>query len=574
MTYHAETDILSQLATLYGAAVGQATYAQLQTRLATYQSQFPSKERAPLTERDALLITYGDQLQEPGVPPLQTLMAFCRRHLRGVVSGIHILPFFPYTSDDGFAVTDYEQVNPALGNWDDITALRADFRLMFDAVVNHCSPAHTWFQGFLRGEPEYADFFITVAPGTDLTQVVRPRTSPLLTRFDTAAGERWVWTTFSADQVDLNYANPAVLLRVVDVLLTYVARGAELVRLDAIAYLWKGIGTPCIHLPQTHEVIQCWRAILGAVAPGVQIITETNVPHAENLSYFGDGTNEAQLVYNFALPPLTLHAFQTGNAHFLADWAAGLHLPSEQVTFFNFLASHDGIGLNPVRGILPEAEIAALVARVQAQGGLVSYKSQPDGSALPYELNVNYLDALAAPQMEITLARFLGAHAVLLALVGMPGLYFHSLFGSRGWPAGVQQTGQARTINRQKLACAETERELADPASLRTRVFTRLAQLLRMRATRPAFSPYGTQQVLPAGDAVLAVLRLDPRTGDRVLCLQNVSGQPQRVPLAVTEWLSGPVVDLLGESLPCTATTVTLAPYQTGWLAGSRARSK
>src|SRR5690606_35016656 len=108
----------------------------------------------------------------------------------------------------------------------------------------------------------------------------------------------------SADQVDLNFKNPAVLLATTRALLFYVEHGAKFIRLDAIAYLWKEIGTPCIHLPQTHQVIQLMRAVLDEVAPDVRLITETNVPHPDNISYFGAGTNEAQLVYNFALPPL------------------------------------------------------------------------------------------------------------------------------------------------------------------------------------------------------------------------------------------------------------------------------
>jgi sucrose phosphorylase len=415
--------------------------------------------------------------------------------------------------------------------------------------------------------------------------VVRPRALPLLTRFTTPTGAKAVWTTFSDDQMDLNYHNPAVLLEIIETLLFYVAHGAQFIRLDAIAYVWKEAGTPCIHLPHTHRLIQLLRAVLDAVAPYVALITETNVAHAENMSYFGDGANEAQLVYNFALPPLVLHTFLTGDATRLADWVASLSLPSDRVTFFNFLASHDGIGLNPARGILSPAEIEALVARTLAVGGLVSYKHDADGAQSPYELNVNYFDVLAGPAgqegPDLLADRFIAAQALMLALVGVPGIYFHSLFGSRGWPEGVKLSGRARTINRQKCERASLERELGDRASLRHVVFERYTQLLKARAASPAFHPYGTQHVVRAagGEAVFALLRASPDGAERVLCLHNVSGRPQQVEVDLRASQLGAVsglVDLVsGRRVPVssdTALRITLSPYQVSWLKFSTSR--
>ncbi len=467
--------------------------------------------RAKLTQRDAILITYGDQVHEPGRKPLQTLVDFCQAYLKGFISGIHILPFFPYSSDDGFSVIDYSSVNPDLGSWDDILHLGKDFRLMFDVVLNHISTHSQWFGAYLRGDPAYSQYFIEVEGDPDLSKVVRPRALPLLTQFETASGVRNVWTTFSTDQVDLNYRNPDVLLAIVDVILFYAGQGAEFLRLDAIAYLWKEVGTTCIHLPQTHLVIRLFRAILDSICPQVSIITETNVPHRENLSYFGDGTDEAQLVYNFALPPLVLHTLQTGSARALASWATEIELPSPQVTFFNFLASHDGIGLNPARGILDEAEITAIVERVVQNGGLVSYKQNPDGSRSPYELNVNFFDAVTDPREaeseKLGLARFIVSQAIMLALSGVPGIYFHSLFGSRGWLEGVQLTGRNRTINRQKLDRSDLDAVLIDYGSRQYQVFSRYVRMLSARSASPAFDPYGRQEVLPGADGVFGLLQ-------------------------------------------------------------------
>ncbi len=528
-----------------------------------------------LTERDTLLIIYADQVGEPGQAPLQTLADFCEAHLRETISGVHILPFCPWSSDDGFAVKDYFAVDPALGTWGDVARLGRSFDLMFDAVFNHLSAQGDWFQRFQRDDPQFRDFFVTVEGHPDLSQVVRPRTLPLLTKFPNARGPRQVWTTFSADQVDLNFHNPRVLLAVLKALLFYAAKGARFIRLDAVAFLWKEIGTPCLHRPQTHAIVQLMRAVLDEVAPHVLLITETNVPHADNVSYFGDGANEAQLVYNFALPPLVLHSFTTGNAAKLTRWAQSLALPSDRVTFFNFLASHDGIGLNPARGILSDAEIDALVRRALEHGGFISCKEMPDGSQAPYELNINYLDALSDPSRgepaELAVRKCLTAHAILLCLQGVPGIYFHSLFGSRGDCAGAAASGIKRRINREKLDRALLERELDNPDSLRARIFGGLKELLRVRRAQRAFHPQAAQRVLTSDERLFAVSRISPDGEERLLCLHNVSDQ--QVPAAglwAAVGSAGTWTDLLSERRygpgGAEVASVQLSAYQTMWL--------
>jgi glucosylglycerate phosphorylase len=564
----------SHLVALYGISSGEEAFARLRAILDSYRSRLTVPSGNPdLSERDSVLITYADQLREPGRSPLQTLGAFAERYIAGLVSTIHILPFYPYSSDDGFSVIDYRAVNPAFGSWEDISRLGERFRLMFDAVINHCSIRHEWFLAFLRDDPAHRDYFVVVEDGSpDLSQVVRPRALPLLTEFQTASGPRQVWTTFSDDQVDLNFQNPDVLLEIVDTLLFYVERGAGLIRLDAIAYLWKEIGTSCIHLPQTHRIIQLLRTVLDAVAPHVLLITETNVPHLDNISYFGDGRNEAQLVYNFALPPLVLHTFHTGNSRVLSEWAAGLALPSAQTTFFNFLASHDGIGVNPARGILPDSEIDAIVEKVLRHGGLVSYKHDASGAQIPYELNINYFDALSDPAadepLETQVDRFMAAQAIMLVLVGVPGIYFHSLFGSRSWQEGVQVTGRNRTINRQKFELTAFEHELNDESSIRRHVFDRFAQLLKARSASRAFHPHGRQQVLDVGEAVFALLRISPEGEERVLCLHNISDRPVGVQTDdIATARSGPFVDLIrNREMIGSLSQWSLEPYQTLWL--------
>ncbi|MBN1427956.1 MAG: sugar phosphorylase [Anaerolineae bacterium] len=564
-----ENDIGEALTFLYGAGRAEGIERRLADMLEDFSARHPglAEKQIALTERDAMLITYGDMVSQVGQPPLHALADFLSARVEGIISSVHLLPFYPYSSDDGFSVVDTRQVDPHLGSWEDIRRFKHRFHLMVDGVINHISAQSGWFQGFLRDDPAFAGWFITVDGSPDLSQVARPRSLPLLSHFDTPSGEKAVWTTFSDDQIDLNYSNPDVLLAIIDLLLFYVAQGADFIRLDAIAYLWKEIGTPCIHLPQTHRVVQLLRSILDKVAPCVKLITETNVPHQDNISYFGDGRNEAQLVYNFALPPLVLHAIHQGTARVLTEWAGELSLPSEQVTFFNFLASHDGIGLNPARGILPESEIEALVARCISHGGLVSRKTNPDGSQSPYEINISAFDALSDPHSEEPLSvqvdRFMVSQAIMLAVIGVPGIYFHSLFGSRGWPEGVEITGRARTVNRQKLERAELEHELGRTGSLRRLVFDRYAGLLRARASSPAFNPYGLQSIFDCGEAVFALLRRSPTEDEQVLCLHNVSDREQiaRLPKAGNGW-----IDLFNGQRWAGGQDIELGAYQVSWL--------
>lgn len=526
----------------------------------------PPADSLALSERDVMLITYGDQVHARDEAPLATLRRFLAQTLAGAVNCVHILPFYPYTSDDGFSVVDYEQVNPALGDWSHIDALKDDYRLMFDAVFNHISASSAWFRAFLRDEAPFTDYFVTVPPDTDLSQVVRPRTLPLLTPFETSSGTKHVWTTFSADQIDVNAANPEVVLELTRILLDYVKRGAQFIRLDAIAFMWKIIGTPCIHLPETHLIIQLWRDMLDLAAPQAILITETNVPHHENVSYFGDGTNEAQLVYNFALPPLVLHTLSTGDAADLTRWARTLTRPSERTTFFNFTASHDGIGVRPVSAILPPHAVDALVERTLAHGGRVSYRSLPDGSRSPYELNISYFDAITAPDVtaqdpQTAVSRFVVSQAIALTLMGMPALYFHSLFGSRSDTDAVIRTGQNRSINRAKLDADTLLEELRTPESLRARVYGRLKALLKVRTQQAAFHPLAPMYIHDLHPSLFVVAR-DSRDGaQHIMALHNVSGQSVTLDLSGfgARWhdlISGEMHDA----------SLTVAPYQVLWL--------
>ncbi len=520
-------------------------------------------------QRDIFLITYPDIVRSGQATPLATLHAFLHDHLPRTFSFIHLLPFYPYSSDDGFSVIDYLQVDPKLGDWDDISHLAKDSRLMFDAVVNHISAKSEWFIRYLRGDQEYLDFFLEQELGADYSKVVRPRVSPLFTTYKTSRGDKEVWTTFSPDQIDLNYQNPRLLLTIIDILLTYVARGAAAIRLDAINYLWKQPGTNCSNLDNCHAVIQLIRAVLDFVCPWVVIVTETNIPHADNITYFGDGYHEAQVIYQFALPPLVVHSFLSGKVRALSNWADSLHFGSD-TSYLNFLASHDGVGIIPTAGILAQTEIDALVDLAHTRGGYVSYKASPQGGQLPYELNCTYYDLICDPMdpEELNIRKFITSQAILLALRGIPALYYHSLFGSRNFSQGVSITGMKRTVNRKKFSLDEIEKLLEPTDSPTATIFNSLKSLIEIRKQHPAFSPHAMQTMLNLHPALLSFYR-SLKGKETILALANVSNQPITVEIPgiqnfqnIITWITGQGELRQGGN----HTTVTVPSYGFMWL--------
>ncbi len=523
-----------------------------------------NKQRDWVSEKDVMLITYGDSINKAGEKPLAALKRFLNKYADEAVTAVHLLPMFPYTSDDGFSVVDYYEINKALGSWEDVVHLSQDYDMMYDAVVNHISKSSRWFQGFLSGEEAYRDYFITADPKADYSKVVRPRALPLLTPFETKDGIKHLWTTFSDDQIDLNFSNPKVMLEILDVLLFYAYNGARFIRLDAIGFAWKKTGTGCMHLPETHGVVKLMRAVLDMVFPGTILITETNVPHKDNISYFGNGNDEAQMVYQFPLPPLVLFSFMAGNASKLSQWAKSLEsteLP-QYTTYFNFLASHDGIGMRPTEAILTEDERNKMIDNVIAHGGKINYKFNSDGSKSAYELNINYMDGLTDPKLSDTSVRidkFMAAQSILLSMIGVPGIYIHSLLGSQNWYEGVDESGINRRINREKLSYDQLSYELENKNSLRSQVLNRFKELIRLRQQHSAFSPNSLQQVLILDERAVSFIRCNPQTKENILVIVNVSEQEYNISYKIKgqDVISSELIE--GDS-------VHMLPYQTRWI--------
>ena len=563
------------LATIYG----EGDHTELTGRLVSTMRidehfYHPVPYTSHWNERDVALITYGDSILKEGENPLATLSSFVDGHLSECISIVHILPFFPWTSDDGFAVSDYEKVNPELGDWTDVEDIATRYRVMSDLVINHCSASHEWFKQYERSEKPGCDFFVEVSPGADLSLVTRPRISPLRRPTETANGMKHVWCTFGHDQVDLNFRSHELLVEMVRIIRGQLDHGVGVFRLDAVAFLWKEIGTNCINLPQTHEIIRLFRTLIEHVKPNAVIITETNIPNQENLSYFGN-MNEAHCIYNFSLPPLLLHAMTSGSSKYLKSWLMRMPAALPGTAYFNFIASHDGIGLRPAEGLLEDREIEALVNTMKTFGGRVSSRALPDGSSRPYEINISLFDAMQGTSEgkdDFAENRFVAAHAVLLSLEGIPAFYIHSLLGTRNDYAKADASGVNRHLNRHQWQMDEIEAALADPENPHARILARLKRLMAIRRDQTAFHPNATQFTLHLGDSIFAYWRQSVDRKQNIFCFHNVSKEPQDVSLssvnlaATEEW-----IDLIsGEEIDKENAFLNFAPYQCIWLANKR----
>lgn len=522
------------------------------------------------SQKDAVLITYGDSLIDGVYKPLDLLRDFLGNYMPGVVNGVHILPFFPFTSDDGFAVTDYRKVNPTLGDWPDISRIGAEWHLMSDLVLNHVSSQGTWFNAYRQGQEPYDKFFYEASPEDDLSAVVRPRTTPLLQEVETSNGLKHVWCTFSHDQVDFDFSNPEVMLEFLRILRFHISKGVRTLRLDAIAFLWKEVGSPSIHLRQTHEIVRLIRLLADYTAEPLVLLTETNVPNAENLSYFGN-RNEAHMVYNFSLPPLLLHALLHGTSKHLNAWQMSMPPAQLGCTYFNFTASHDGIGMRPAEGLLSEEDIQRVIDTAEKFGGRLSMRKMPDGSTRTYEINIALFDALKGTiegEDEWNIERFLCSQIIAMGLEGIPGFYIHSLLATGNDHDGVEKSGHNRAINRHRWHYPDLLAQLDDPGSRHARVFNALTSILQTRSKQAAFHPNATQFTLQLGEQLFGFWRQSIDRSQSIFAIHNLTGETISIPLMSLNLIDGDTwSDLIsGEHIGGFGGDLEFAPYQCRWI--------
>ncbi len=556
-------NIKKLISEIYGSERSDRILEKINTLIRKYKSELKDNKPIPeLSEQSIALICYADNIYSPDEKSLKIMGHFFIDNLQEIISHIHFLPFYPFTSDDGFAVQNFYKVKEEYGAWRDIEEIGEQFNLVFDAVVNHISSKHQWFFEYLTGNPKYKDYFIEMDENADVSSVMRARDLPLLSRYNKKGKDVYLWTTFSDDQLDLNYKNPIVLLEMLEILLFYISKGATIIRLDAIAYIWKRMNSTCINLPETHKIVRLIRQVINKVKNGVLLLPEANVPSKENLEYFGDGANEAQLIYQFSTSPLVLFTFYTGNADRILTYLENLPVLSKNNHFFNVLATHDGIGLRPVRDILKSDEIDLIIAEVKKRNGIISFKSEKDGSKTPYELNITYFDALqdVKSTVEHNIDKFIAAHAILLSIQGFPALYFHSLFGTRNDNEGYDVTGQPRRLNRKRFEYSELRRLLDDCSTQETRVFSKMKHLLKIRPTQPAFHPNSTQKVLRVSGSIFSIIRGE---SDYILVLINISDRNLSIKLP-SEYTQSKFINIIDNSFK--NYELKIGPFEVLWL--------
>jgi len=530
-----------------------------------------SLDREGWDQSTSVLITYGDSVQMKNQKPLDVLRNFYNQYLSDTFDVIHILPFFPSGGDDGFSVISYEDVDASLGTWHNISDITKSCRIMGDLVINHGSRKSAWFQQFLEDKSPGNKFFLTVDDEFDTTQVVRPRDHTLIQKVTTKRGMQSIWCTFSEDQVDYDFKNPDVLMYFINTVLDFIDRGVSIIRLDAVGFLWKESGSSCLNLDQTHAIIKLIRLICEQYSSQSVIVTETNLPNQENLSYFGNG-NEAHWIYNFPLPPLILHTLLQGNSDVLRRWSMSMPPALHGTAYLNFLSSHDGFGLRPIEGILSDEEKQSLIARLEKNGSLFTWRSSNGNTKKIYEANITLFSALKMTDDDEeghhSIDRFIAAHAIMMSLEGVPAVYINSLIGCENDLSAVEATGIKRRINREKFAKQDIDKLLEDKTGQHATVMRAINQILSIRSKQPAFHPNATQFTLQLGQSLFGVWRQSNDREQSIFAITNVTSKSTDLNMQdlnlidIETWY-----DLHAESsIPETRNTISFKPYQSVWI--------
>jgi sucrose phosphorylase len=469
----------------------ESLYSYIESEITRLNKDTPKVEGKIFSHEDTMLITYADQFSADGKSNFEALNEFLSEDLKGIVNTVHILPFYPWTSDDGFSPIDYKEVDENYGTWENVKNIK--FKKMFDCVFNHVSSENPFFKKALSGdeaaqkmfhifdEAEYKDNTFQ----ENIKKVVRPRTLPLFSEYKINNETKYVWTTFSADQVDTNLSNKDMMMYLLESFFLYIDNGATFFRVDAVPFMWKELGTNCSHLKKTHTFVQLLRAIMDELHSNLYLVTESNVPHHENISYWGNGNNEAHIIYNFSLAPLILHGLTFETNKHINKWGREVFDIHPETTFLNFTSTHDGIGMRGLEGIVPESDVEKLCEIAVANGGKIGKKRSRDGSEKPYELNITWASFLKDKSLtsDVLARKIINSHAIVMFFPGIGAHYAHNFFGSENWQEGFKESGIARRLNRKKLSYP------LEMNSFSEKIKNGLLELIQIKNSNELFSP-------------------------------------------------------------------------------------
>jgi sucrose phosphorylase len=561
--------ISSILRTIYKPSLNERDIDHLKDQIIQIIKKFNQnnlKKKLTISEKTSLVICYGDNINSNQKSSIQVFQNFFRKNLKKYFNAIHFLPFYPSSSDSGFAVKDHYKIEKRIGNWSDIKKISKSSHVMADIVINHSSARGLWFKNFLKKKRPGKDYFLTVNSKFNTSKVVRPRDHKLLKKIDIFRKSDYLWRTFSADQIDLDFKNPSVLLRFIKIMVHLVSNGVTIFRLDAIAYLWKKNGTNCINLKQTHEVVKLLRLISNLLNVETIIITETNLPEKQNLSYFGKN-DEANWIYNFSLPPLLIHAFLFENSSYLNKWSKNLPNTKFQNSYLNFIASHDGIGMRPTEGILNERSLNNFLKRLKKNGSKFSYRKVQNKSKKVYEANITVFDALKKsdtdPNGKFFLERYIAAHAIMISFEGVPAIYFNSLFGKSNDEAKYVITGNNRDINRYKWNYENIIKKLNDKNSKQSIFYQNLGKLLEIKRKQKAFHPYAQRLNINLGSKLFCFKRTSLDKKQTIISITNCSSVDQYPKLGkkYDKWKN-----IINPKINSSNKFLKLKPFETMWL--------
>ena len=526
------------------------------------------------SEETVVLITYANSIIDKKNKPLKVLDKFLSNYCLKIISVLHILPFFPSSSDDGFAVIDYYDVDKNYGDWSHIKNISKNLSIMSDIVINHGSSKSHWFQNFINQEGKGSNYFINFDKLIDTSDVVRPRTNQLLQKFNTKKGDKYVWCTFSKDQVDYNFSNPEILYEFIMIIKHHMRQGITVLRFDAIAFLWKKFGTECINLDETHEIVRLFRTIMEYLSPKSILVTETNTPARENVSYFGNA-NEAQWIYNFSLPPVLLFSILKGDSSYLEKLTMSMPPSQLGTSYLNFIASHDGIGLRPAEDFLNKEEMDILIETMKDNGGKISFRTDQQGKKSPYEINISLIDAIKKTVFgkdKYMLNRFICIHTIMMSLEGVPAFYIHSLLGTANDYEFYKKTNHNRSLNRHIYEEEFLYNELSNKNSVTSKIYNSLSDLIKLRKNQKAFHPNAVQFTLHLGTDLYGIWRQSLDKKQSIFCITNITRNEKKFALidinliGFDSWF-----DLIsGDLITDLSSSINLNPYQTVWITNMR----
>ena len=531
-----------------------------------YNKKNKFKSNLKVTEKTTMVISYGNSITDRNVKSLKVFNNFFKKYLNNSFNTIHFLPFYPSSSDSGFAVKDHYKIDPRLGSWSNINNISKNASIMADLVINHSSARGLWFSNFLKNKSPGKDYFFTVDKKFNSSKVIRPREHKLLKKIKLFDKNRYLWRTFSPDQIDLNFQNPKVLMRFIKIILNLISHGVKIFRLDAIAYLWKQNGTSCINHQNTHNIIKLIRGICNLLKTKTIIITETNLPEKENLSYFGN-SDESNWVYNFSLPPLLVYSLLFEDSSKITKWSKSLPNTKKGNNYLNFIASHDGIGMRPVEGILEKNKQKKLLKRLKANGSEFSYRKIHGKGKKVYEANITLFNAFKKSDYDkdgkFYFERYFAAHTIMMSFEGIPAVYFNSIFGNSNDNSKFIISGNKRDLNRYRWNKTKLENHLKDKNSKQYKFYKKMTSLIKIRKNQKAFHPDAARKTLNFGQKFFGIKRTSVDKKQSIICITNITSDIQTIVLN-KDILKGK--NLLGEKIQVNGKNIELLPFQTIWL--------